>query len=145
MRTSTGLAILLLTAAACSENTSETALPTGSHLANVESCPNGARATPLNNGLSVVKNTSSLALFNLKNTCTNTEFSWLLSATRTGAVASIGSISPNPVTLTAGQTKKITVHFTAGGSPGTGTVVLHGEIDGPPNTVTATDTIHVTN
>ena len=56
---------------------------------------------------------------------------WELFANRTGAVSTITGLSVGTVTLTAGQSKPVTVTYTTG-SAGSGTVVLEAFIENPP-------------
>lgn len=133
MRFLTGLALVVLSTAACSsEMTDTTAVQPP--IAEVDGgCPNAVKITPLSATVSIVKGTSKNTAFSVKNLCT-TSSTWSLSATKTGAVASISGPTPSGTTLAGGASVKVFVNVTAGGSVGTGSVTLKAVADGPAAT-----------
>ena len=143
MRFRSSVALVFLSAAACSGET--TAGPIDLPPSFSEGgCPNAAKITPLSATVTIVKGTSKNTAFSLKNICTTSE-TWSLSATKTGAVASISGPTPAGVTLAGGASVKVFVNVTAGASAGTGTVTLKAVADGPAATYTGFETINVTN
>ena len=67
-----------------------------------------------------------------------------MTATRTGAVSGVTSVSPQIFLLSSGQSKTVTVNFTTS-APGQGLVIGHAGVDSPGadlhDTVTVTDAI----
>jgi hypothetical protein len=124
MRTLAPLAALLSVLAGCSSNDSP---PTGLKPEFTGHCT-PPRLTVVANPAAITRarNTSGSGKFVVTNGCDVTISGWTASATRTGAVASVGT--PNPVnipTLAPGASfSPVLVPFTTGSSAGTGTVVL---------------------
>lgn len=140
MQLRTGLALLLLSAAACSGIDSNPTDPRPSFASGGGSCT--LTFTPKASNITASANSSGSARFIAKNVNCNSTSSWLVTAGRTGAVSSITSLVPSTsFILTSGQSKTITVNFTTG-APGQGLVIGHGDVDNPPalmhDTVTVT-------
>jgi hypothetical protein len=96
---------------------------------------------------SLLTDASSQSLFVLKNNCATTSSGpWDFTASRTGAVSSVGTPSPSFVTMAGGASAKITVPFNTGSTAGTGTVKLTATNDNlgpPPVSISATQTVTV--
>lgn len=123
MRPFAPLAVLLSVLAACS---SDGTSPTELKPQFTVHCDPPRLTVIASPSITVPRNTDATARFKVTNNCDVTISAWTASATRTGAVASVGT--PNPVnipTLAPGATYAyVRVPFHTGSTAGTGTVVL---------------------
>jgi hypothetical protein len=86
---------------------------------------------------------SVVAAFKVANGCASTSGPWDMSATRSGAVISVGSPNPSLLTLGVGRTWNVSVPYNTG-AIGPGTVLLRATMDGTPiKTSSGTQTITV--
>jgi hypothetical protein len=94
--------------------------------------------------LAPATNSTGKATFVAKNVTCASNSSWSVSASRTGAVATITGVSPGGFVLAKGASKTVTVTFTTGPTAGQGTIKLIGSVDAPAADLSATLTVNVT-
>ena len=126
------LALVLLPACSGSESS-----PTELHSVFASGCSltlNAGKAIPL----APVTNSTGSATFIAKNANCASNSSWSVSASRTGAVATITGVSPGGFVLAKGASKTVTVTFTTGSTAGQGSVKLNASVDAPAADLSAT-------
>jgi hypothetical protein len=139
MQLRNSLALLVLSAAACSGADSTPTGPRPSFASGGGSCT--VTFTPKGSNITASANSSGVARFIAKNVNCASNSDWLVNASRTGAVSGVTSVIPTTFFLTSGQSRIITVNFTTG-APGQGLVIGHAGVDNPPAELH--DTVNVT-
>ena len=125
------LAVLVVSAAACSENTATSTDLTPSFADGP--CVNNATLTPPIIP-TVPRNAARIVPFTIHNNCSNTSSTWELIATPSGTVLTAAP-STSSVTLAPSATATINVRFTTGNTAGKGRVTLTAGADNPGVTI----------